>query len=137
MQGYNLIAVFDMENSRVLLCKRKKNPYKDLYNFVGGKIEPGEEHLSAAYRELFEETTISEQDIKLVHIMDYTYYFEPCFIEVYAGVLRHSVSVVGEENELEWFSIDTNFGDNRVFAGNGNVAHIIKLSLESLNLLNV
>ena len=52
MQGYNCIAVFNEDADRWLMCLRKKDPYKGLLNLVGGKIEPDEEHLSAAYREL-------------------------------------------------------------------------------------
>ena len=58
------------------MCKRKKDPYKGLANFVGGKIEKNENGLDAAYRELEEETTITKDDIMLLHIMDFTYYIE-------------------------------------------------------------
>ena len=37
----------------------EKEPYKGMYNFVGGKVEEGETNDEAAYRELFEETGIS------------------------------------------------------------------------------
>lgn len=49
---FNIIAVFDKDCENILMCKRRKNPYKGLYNLVGGKIENGEDGLSAAYREL-------------------------------------------------------------------------------------
>ena len=39
MQGYNIIVIFNDHADRVLMCKRRKNPYKGLSNFVGGKIE--------------------------------------------------------------------------------------------------
>ena len=39
MQGYNLIAVFNKAADRLLMCRRKKEPYKGLSNFVGGKIK--------------------------------------------------------------------------------------------------
>jgi 8-oxo-dGTP diphosphatase len=58
------------------MCRRKKNPYKDLLNFVGGKIEPGEDHMDAAYRELWEETAIRKSDIRLTHVMDLSYALE-------------------------------------------------------------
>ncbi len=70
MQGYNLIAVFSPDGEKVLMCRRIKDPYNGLMNFVGGKIEPGEDGETAAYRELFEETGISRRDIKLIHLMD-------------------------------------------------------------------
>lgn len=43
---------------------------------MGGKIEKNENGLDAAYRELEEETTITKDDIMLLHIMDFTYHIE-------------------------------------------------------------
>ena len=39
MQGYNVIWVLNKNADKVLMCKRRKEPYKGLYNLVGGKIE--------------------------------------------------------------------------------------------------
>ena len=67
MQGFNVIAVYNVKADKILMCKRRKDPYKGLSNFVGGKIENGEDGISAAYRELEEETTITKEDITLTH----------------------------------------------------------------------
>ena len=56
MKKLNVIVVFNKNLDKVLFCIRAKEPYKGLYNFVGGKVEKGESNNSAAYRELFEET---------------------------------------------------------------------------------
>mgnify|MGYP003307312186 CR=1 FL=1 len=32
--------------TKLLMCKRTKNPYKDLYNFVGGKIDVDNDDLT-------------------------------------------------------------------------------------------
>ena len=48
---YNCIIVLNKTKDRALFCKRQKDPYKGLYNFVGGKVEPGEDSETAAYRE--------------------------------------------------------------------------------------
>ena len=100
MQGYNIIAIFSEHADKVLMCKRRKNPYKGLSNFVGGKIEEHENGLDAAYRELEEETAITPNDVILSHLMDFTYYFENCYLEVYVGKLNKEMDVIGEENEL-------------------------------------
>ena len=108
------------------MCKRHKQPYKGLYNLVGGKIEPGEDSLSAAYRELKEETSIA--DIELVHLMDFTYYLaDDCCLEVYVGKLEQEISVHGDEKELAWIDINENFFDMTRFAGEGNIGHILEL----------
>lgn len=109
----------------MLMCKRRRNPYKGLSNFVGGKIEKDEDGLNAAYRELEEETTITKNDIALSHLMDFTYYFGNCYLEVYVGKLNKTVVVNGEENDLYWSTLDNNFFDATKYAGEGNIGHIM------------
>ena len=125
MQGYNLIAVYNKKCDRLLMCVRKKQPYLGLSNLVGGKIEKGEESLSAAYRELAEETSITKEDIILTRLMDFTYPFDDCYVEVYAGRLNKSVEVCGDENDLYWSTLDCNFFDAGKYAGEGNIGHIL------------
>lgn len=74
MRKLNLIVIFNKDLSKILFCIRAKEPYKGLYNFVGGKVENGESNDEAAYRELFEETGISCNDIELEHFMDLNYF---------------------------------------------------------------
>lgn len=125
MLGYNAIVVFNENADRMLMCKRKRNPYKGLSNFVGGKIEPGETGLDAAYRELEEETTITKNDIILSHLMDFTYHFGNCYLEVYVGKLNKAIDVSGDENELFWSTLNHNFFDPTQYAGEGNIGHIM------------
>ena len=65
MKRMNIIVIFDKDITSTLMCKRTKEPYKGMYNFVGGKIE-NDNGLEEAYRELYEETNISKNDIKYV-----------------------------------------------------------------------
>ena len=117
MQGYNCIAVFNEDADRWLMCMRKKDPYKGLLNLVGGKIEPDEEHLSAAYRELEEETSIT-------------------FVEVYVGRLNKPIKPEGEENRLVWTDLRRNFFDMKHYAGEGNIGHMLEhIKLHSAELL--
>ena len=125
MKKYNVIAVFNEDADRVLMCKRRKDPYKGLSNFVGGKIEENESGIDAAYRELAEETGICSDDITLAHLMDFTYYSANMLLEVYVGKINKEVTVTGEENELYWSKLDHNFFDSSEFAGDGNIGHII------------
>lgn len=50
MRKLNLIVVFSTNLDKVLFCIRAKEPYKGLYNFVGGKVENGETNDDAAYK---------------------------------------------------------------------------------------
>lgn len=124
MKRMNVIVVFDKDIKNVLMCKRAKDPYKGLYNLVGGKIED-DNSLEEAYRELCEETAISKNDISIEHFMDFTYIKWDMELEVYYGVLKHDVELVEEVNKLEWISLEENFFDMTRFAGDGNIGHII------------
>ena len=126
MRKLNLIVVFNKELDKGLFCIRAKQPYQGMYNFVGGKAEPGETDEEAAYRELFEETGISKEDIKLDHFMDLTYYKYENHIPVFYGILENEVTLVEEKNKLEWVELGDNLLDCTKFAGNYNIPHIIR-----------
>ena len=126
MRKLNLIVVFNTDLEKVLFCIRAKEPYKGLYYFVGGKVEDNETNDEAAYRELFEETGISNKDIELDHFMDLNYFKYENNLQVYYGILKHEVTLVEEKNKLEWVTINDELLDNSKFAGNYNIPHIIR-----------
>lgn len=126
MQGYNCIMVFNLNGDKILFCKRTKNPYKGLYNLVGGKIEKDEDGFEAAYRELREETGIESNRIQLNHMMDLTYYNQNCYVEVYVGKLSEETILFEEAHPLEWLSADENYFDSSRFAGEGNIGHMVE-----------
>lgn len=126
MQGYNLIVVFHHSEDKMLMCLRKKEPYLGLSNFVGGKIEVDEDGLDAAYRELYEETSVTRDAILLTHLMNFTYPLESCYVEVYVGRLKYECSVAGDENDLYWSDLSHNFFDMTRYAGEGNIGHIME-----------
>ncbi len=133
MKKYNVEVVFNKDMTKTLMCKRTKEPYKGLYNFVGGKIEDDDNRLNEAYRELKEETNISKKDIELVHFMDLNYISLDILMEVYYGILNKDVELIEEVNKLEWVDINDNFFDMKKYAGEGNIGHIIEEIRKYLN----
>ena len=125
MRKLNLIIVFNKDLNEALFCIRAKEPYKGMYNFVGGKVEEGETNEDAAYRELFEETGISRSDIELDHFMDLNYFKYENNLQVYYGILKNEVTLVEERNKLEWVPINEELLNTRKFAGNYNIPHMI------------
>ena len=97
-----------------------------MYNLVGGKIEKDNDGLNEAYRELGEETGITDKDISLVHFMNFEYTIFNKSIEVYYGILNKEIALVEEVNKLEWVDINDNFFDMTKYAGEGNIGHIIE-----------
>lgn len=133
----NLVVVVNKQCDKVLLCYRSKDPYKGLYNFVGGKIDKDEDGYVAAYRELEEETAITKDDIILHHLMDMNYYLSKYELEVYVGRLNKDKDLIREVNELHWLDLDSNFFDLDKFAGEGIVGHIMEqLKIYSGELLD-
>jgi len=127
MQGYNCIMVYNPEGDKLLFCKRVKDPYKGLYNIIGGKINRNEDGFSAAYRELKEETGIDSSVIELHHMMDFIYYNQNCYVEVYVGSLTRDVKLLEEANPLEWLPVEgEDFFDCKKFAGEGNIGHMVE-----------
>lgn len=127
MSNYNIIIVYSRDRSRVLMCRRKKPPYAGMLNFLGGHIEQNEDSEHAAYRELKEESGITDADIKLFHVMDLSYLRDGgAFCEVWFGNLMRDLAVHDEVNKLVWISADEDFSDITRFAGCGNIYHMIQ-----------
>ena len=126
MKKYNVIVIFDKDMKKTLMCKRTKEPYMNMYNLVGGKIEKENDGLNEAYRELIEETNINKDDVLLKHFMNIEYLSFNKLLEVYYGILNKNVELIEEVNKLEWVSINDNFFDMNKYAGEGNIGHIIE-----------
>ena len=103
---------------------------KALWNQPAGHLEADETLVEAAARELWEETGITDADIELTHLMDFNYLVFDNWLEVYFGRLNKDFTVRGEENELLWIDISSDFFDVTQFAGRGNMGHIMELIKE-------
>jgi 8-oxo-dGTP diphosphatase len=130
MKTYNLILLYNPGGDKILMCQRRKPPFQGLMNLVGGRVEPDEDSREAAYRELYEETSVTADSVDLLHLMDFTYYNPEYRLEVYAGKLYHDVAVSGDENDLLWVAADDNFFDTARYAGKGNLGHIVEIYKE-------
>lgn len=126
MKRMNVIIIYNQERDKILMCLRSKEPYKGLFNLVGGKLEPGELGINGAYRELEEETGITKKDVQLKHLMDFKYYMSNIALEVYVGHLTKEIDLIEEVNKLYWVDTTDNFFDINKYAGEGNIGHMIE-----------
>lgn len=122
----NIIVVYNTQEDKILMCLRKKDPYKGLYNLVGGKIEKDETGLESAYRELEEESGITKDDITLTHLTTCNYQMSNNELQVYVGKLNKEVKVVEEVNKLYWVDANDEFFNISKYAGEGIIGHIIE-----------
>ena len=104
-----LTLIFNEKRNKVLMCYHEK---QHAYNYVGGHSKPGESEMEATYRELFEETGITKNDVDLVFVRNEqvtcpsSYYKQQAWsLFVTAGVLKHEVELKAERNTLEWVDV--------------------------------
>lgn len=102
-----VVAALIRDTDRVLICQRPAHKARGmLWEFVGGKVEPGESREEALIRECREELaiTISVGDIftEVTHTYpDLTIHLTVFNAEIMAGVPRKL-----EHNDLRWITAD-------------------------------
>jgi 8-oxo-dGTP diphosphatase len=90
-----------------MLLKRYKSPHKDMYTPVGGKLDPYENPLQAAFRETEEETGIKLDELKFAGILTETApanYNWICY--VYEAEIEKMEAPFCDEGILEWVDFD-------------------------------
>lgn len=114
-QGIHLLAsIFTVDKGivKVLLIKRKNEPFKDYWSLVGGALYNDEKLLSGLNREIFLKTGIKDIDLRLCSVFDEiktTPKFRMIAIS-YVGLIDSSkVKVLTDTiktSDAEWFSLD-------------------------------
>lgn len=118
-----LAIVFNPEKNKVLMCWHRN---QKSYNFIGGKSQVAEDYDVTTYRELFEETGISRDDVELEFLRQESVackvpgYKECWVLHVMTGVLKHDVQLKAERNLLEWIPVTKHEVFQYESFGNGN-----------------
>lgn len=138
MKKYVVIFIFTKDYNEVLMVKRNKKPYMNLYNGIGGKIEEGETAIQAAIRECMEETSIKLENPKLL----VTYHYSESVnintnVELNVIYATHEKVNVepNEEGEYSWENMDFVMDfNNKLLAGYANVSQMIREARINENL---
>ena len=106
------------ENDRVLLIKRKNEPFKDHWAIPGGYLNvsetwgEGETLEEAAYRELQEETSLSKDELEDALLCQFKTFSDSkrdprsrTLSVVFFAILPESEKLLGSVKAAEWFSI--------------------------------
>ena len=97
-----------IEDNKVLLVQEKKQSAYGLWNFPGGKLEPGETAEEAAYREIKEELGVEIINIKFVK----TYFVQmpdaKYDLNTFTARIKGTIKI--QDDELlayGWFSLES------------------------------
>ncbi|HHW41597.1 MAG TPA: NUDIX domain-containing protein [Syntrophomonadaceae bacterium] len=90
-----------LNENYILLQRRGKSPFKGKWNAPGGKVEVGESIEEACIREIFEETSLKLNDIKLVGAIT----VQDTKIYVFASHHFTGNIVANQEGQLYWLPI--------------------------------
>ena len=101
-----LIFIFYKDEILLLLGASDKKIWANLFNGIGGHVEPGEDIYSAAQRELLEETGLTCDSLKLngTIIIDINN-SEGIEIHIFSGNVKSKNIVSSKEGELHWIPI--------------------------------
>jgi 8-oxo-dGTP diphosphatase len=100
--------IFLTREDEVLLFKGAENKrlWANLYNGVGGHVERSEDILTAAHRELYEETGLISPNLRLSGIVTVDTQTNPgVCIFIFTGVCKECDPINSKEGTLEWIKI--------------------------------
>jgi len=107
-----LVESFNDQITSVLLAMKKRGFGANWYNGVGGKVNEGEDILTAACRETFEEITVvvNSSDLTKVALLKFEFPDNPewdQFVHVYVVEKWEGEPRESEEMKPEWFSTNS------------------------------
>jgi ADP-ribose pyrophosphatase YjhB (NUDIX family) len=82
-QGASVIL---LARDAVLMVRRSRPPFQDVWSFPGGRLEAGETAEAAARREVFEETGVTAGELQLLGTFDPKGRDTPFHLSVFAGL---------------------------------------------------
>lgn len=102
MKTIHVVAAIINKGNKIMIAKRNYGEFNGLYEFPGGKVEPGETKEEALKREIREEL---EVDITIDHFFMKATYDYPTFhldMDCYLCHLLDENIVLNDHSEIKW-----------------------------------
>lgn len=102
MKTIHVVAAIINKGNKIMIAKRNYGEFNGLYEFPGGKVEPGETKEEALKREIREEL---EVDIAIDHFFMKATYDYPTFhldMDCYLCHLLDENIVLNDHSEMKW-----------------------------------
>jgi 8-oxo-dGTP diphosphatase len=102
-----VVAALIWDNNKFLICQRPANKARPLlWEFVGGKVEPGETHEQALIRECREELAITLEVRDVFMEVIHQYPDITVHLTLYDAVIEEGSPQLLEHNDLRWITVD-------------------------------
>ncbi len=100
-----VVAALIREGDRLLICQRPADKKRALlWEFPGGKVEPGETPQHALIRECKEELGIQVVVGSLFTQVEHRYPDIHILLSLYNATIEHGIPVKREHNDLRWIT---------------------------------
>jgi len=104
MKTLNVVAAIIQKDNQILATKRGYGEFINMWEFPGGKIEPGETKEDALIREIREELDCTIEITKFALDLEYQY---PTFylkMSCFEAVIKEGTPKLLEHNDARWLS---------------------------------
>ena len=102
-----VVAALIWDGDRFLACQRPAHKARGLlWEFVGGKVEPGETHAQALIRECREELAITVEVGQLFMSLTHEYPDLTVSLHLYHARIASGTPQMLEHNDIRWITVD-------------------------------
>lgn len=130
MKTIHVVAAVICDGNRVFATQRGYGPYKDWWEFPGGKIEPGESPEAALKREIQEELDTKISVEERIDTVEYDYPEFHLSMECYWAKVVEGELILKEHEAAKWLSAEDIDSVNWLPADKG-ILETIKLRLKA------
>ena len=103
----DVVAALIWEGEKFMICQRPAHKSNALlWEFVGGKVEPGESHADALVRECREELDITVAVGDLFMELTHTYPDITVHLHLYHATIAEGTPRMLEHNDLKWITTE-------------------------------
>lgn len=109
MKSIEVVAAVIMDGKKVFATQRGYGEFKDMWEFPGGKTEPGETHAQALRREIMEELDTMVDVGELLETVNYDYPSFHLTMHCYLCTVESGSLVLKEHEAARWLGKDELF----------------------------
>lgn len=102
-----VVAALILKGDRFLICQRPAHKARGLlWEFVGGKVEPGETKEQALIRECREELAVTISVGKVFMEVDHEYPDLNVHLTLFNAAIREGTPQMLEHNDIRWITVE-------------------------------